>query len=119
MNRLMRASLDASIAKLKRRVTPPTGALGWGVDLSCVWDIDANASEVDARSPIAISQAVFRRFITPRGTLDDDQEYGYDLRWIVNRGITPAYVRQLSSDIPAEARKDERVAQAECVCAYT
>ena len=114
----MRTSLEASIAKLTRRVTPPTEPLGWGVDLSCVFDIDANASEVDPRSILAISQAVFRRFITARGTLDDDQEYGYDIRWLVNRGITAAYVPQLASDIAAEARKDQRVAQAECVCTF-
>jgi hypothetical protein len=69
-------------------------------------------SEVDPASPTAVGQAVVRRYITPRGGLIDDANYGFDLRGYVNHGTTQETITQLSGQIRAEAVKDERVSDA-------
>jgi hypothetical protein len=119
MNPTLETSIDAYIARLSRRVKAPKPPLGWGVDLSCITDIDHQASEVRADSPTAIGQAVARRLITPRGMIADDLTYGFDVRGLCNTGVPSGKLAQLSSDIAAEARKDERVASVACECTYS
>lgn len=104
--------IDLQIAALPvlPRVAPLT--LGWGVDLWCVTDVTERMSEVDPNRPTAVGQAVVRRYITPRGGLIDDANYGFDLRGFVNHGTTEETITQLSGQIRAEAVKDERVADA-------
>lgn len=87
-------------------------ALGWGVDLSCVTDVTERMDEVDPSKPTAVGQAVVRRYITPRGGVIDDANYGFDLRGYVNHGSTDETITQLSGQIRAEAVKDERVLDA-------
>ncbi len=87
-------------------------SLGWGTDLSCVTDVTERMSEVDPAKPTAVGQAVVRRYITPRGGLIDDANYGFDLRGYVNHGTTQETITQLSGQIRAEAVKDERVEDA-------
>lgn len=118
MNATMQTAIDASIARLSRRMKAPSPPLGWGVDLSCITDIDDRASEVRSDSPTAIGQAVARRLITPRGMISSDLAYGFDVRGLLNRGVPAGELAQLSSDIAAEARKDERVSSIDCVCSY-
>jgi hypothetical protein len=119
MNATMQTAIDGYIARLSRKVKAPKPPLAWGVDLSCITDIDDRASEVRADSPTAIGQAVARRLITPRGMVSDDLAYGFDLRGLCNTGVPAGKLAQLSSDIAAEARKDERVSSVDCSCTYS
>ena len=118
MNPTLETSIDAYTARLVRRVKAPKPPLAWGVDLSCITDIDDRATEVRADSPTAIGQAVARRLITPRGMIADDLAYGFDVRGLCNTGVPAGKLAQMSSDIAAEARKDERVSSVDCKCSY-
>ena len=109
MNATLKAALDAELALLTRMVTPPTGPLGYGTDLDCITDVQDDFREVDPISPRAIVQALARRYQTPRGTLEDDRDYGFDIRSYCNRGVTSDDLRSLSLLMVAEGRKDDRV----------
>ena len=84
-------------------LTPP----GYGHDLSCTTDIDPMGIEVDGLTTLA--QALFRRVITPRGTLLDDPNYGIDLTGYVNDDLSPSDVARIGASVDAEFLKDERV----------
>jgi hypothetical protein len=112
MNPTVSAALEVQIAELTasgRVAAVPQAPLLWGSDLSCVSDCDASFSELPANSPLIVAQAVTRRFLTPRGGLLDDQDYGLDLRGYCNRGVTQLDLRTLQTRCVAEALKDERV----------
>lgn len=113
MNSTVAASIAASLATLTRVVDPPASTgLGYGVDLSCIYDLAADLAEVDPASPGAIVQAVIRRYITPRGALPDDESYGFDLRAHCNRGMAQRELRALAGMMQGEALKDDRVSEA-------
>jgi hypothetical protein len=109
MNDTVQAALDREIAKLTKVQDPAAPPLGYGRDLSCVTDCDWKFSEVDPMSPLGVGQALLRRLITVRGTLDDDVDYGLDVRGYLNRGTTAADLRSLASRIEGECEKDDRV----------
>jgi hypothetical protein len=109
MSDAVKAAIAADLATLTREVDPPSGPLGYGRDLSCVLDVTPDFAEIDPMSLEAISQALIRRLITPRGALVDDPDYGLDLRGYCNRGATTAELRGLSSAVRGECRKDDRV----------
>lgn len=119
MNATFRAALDAELATLTRVVDPPVRPFGYGVDLSCVTDVTPLFTEVDPASPTAIIEAVTRRFITPRGKLEDDADYGLDIRAHVARGITQRDLRALAGALQGEAQKDDRVSHATVSLAAT
>lgn len=112
MNPTVQASLDAQLATLTRVQDVPTGKLAFGRDLLCIFDLDPLLGEVDPNDPRAIVQAVIRRYITPRGALIDDPDYGLDIRAHCNRGITQRDLRALAGAMQGEAQKDDRVARA-------
>lgn len=112
MNETVQASIDAQLLTLSRLVEPTTGELGYGLDLSCVTDLSPTLAEVDPASADAIVEAVTRRYITPRGRLPDDADYGLDVRAHVNRGATERDLRALSGALRGEAQKDDRVLEA-------
>lgn len=112
MNSTVEDNIAAQLATLSRVVDAPVGDLGYGLDLACTFDLDPLLAEVDPASPIAIVQAVVRRYITPRGTLADDADYGLDIRAHCNRGMTQRDLRALSGAMQGEAQKDDRVAKA-------
>lgn len=103
------AAIAAELATLAPVTAPATEPLGYGTDLSCVLDVADDFGEVDPQSPAAIVQALLRRYVTPRGTLPDDQEYGLDVRRYCNRGVTLVDLRSLSGQMVSEARKDDRI----------
>lgn len=91
----------------------PQPPLGWGADLSCVTDCDSQFSELTiADGALIVAQSVTRRLITPRGSLLDDADFGFDLRGYCNRGVTQQDLRTLQTRVTAEVLKDERVASA-------
>ena len=106
--------LQAAVAALPvtPRVAPSADQIGYGIDLSCITDVTHTLDEVDPQSNTAIGEAIIRRYITPRGTLPDDQDYGLDLRGYCNRGVTDAELRTLPSAMRMEAMKDDRLEDA-------
>lgn len=96
-------------AELVRIVPQPVAPLGYGRDLSCITDVTDNMDEVDPFTMHAISEAMCRRFSTPRGQLQDDKNYGLDLRSYCNRGTPVAELRDLAGQVQSEATKDDRV----------
>lgn len=78
-----------------------------GSDLSCVFDCTPDMAEVSGRKCLA--QAIARRYITPRGRLIYDPNYGFDLTQFVNDDLAPVDIARLQSNAESEADKDERV----------
>lgn len=109
--------LDAiaeELAQLERIVPVPAGPLGYGRDLSCVWDIDPMLREVDPFSVAAVWEASLRRITTDRGELPyggdpEDLEYGWSVFRLLNRGLTPDDIRDAAGELQAELSKDDRV----------
>lgn len=104
------AALALQLADLEAVTDPPMEPLYYGRDLSCVTDCDALYSLTPASpSPLIVAQAVTRRFITPRGGLLDEPDYGLDLRGYLNRGVEQSDLRALEIRARLETLKDERV----------
>lgn len=99
--------------------TPDENGLGYGTDLSCTDDFAIDFGEVDPRSTRAISEALYRRLTTPRGSLPDDASYGYDVRAQLNRGATPVQIQAIGAAIKGECGKDDRVNDATVTIDYT
>lgn len=112
MNSAYADAFALELASLDREVAVPTGALAYGRDLSCTVELDPALAEVDPASPVAIVEAIVRRYITPRGALIDDAFYGQDTRALLNRGVTLEDLRAISGALTGEAQKDDRVALA-------
>lgn len=112
MNELLRTAIDEGLATLERVASTPTGALGYGTDISWGLDVDDPMVDVDPESTEAIAQAVIRRLDCPRGRLADDADYGLDIVGFLNRGTTPAQVNGLAGAIRNEVEKDDRVVSA-------
>lgn len=108
-------AIAADLATLERVVDAPVGELGYGTDLSCVTDVTDDLAEVDPNSTTAIAESLLRRYSTPRGGLPDDPDYGCDVRGFANRGVTVAELRDLGGAARNEARKDDRVEDAEVI----
>lgn len=119
MSTIVKDSIAAQIATLTAEVDAPTEPFGYGTDLSCVTDLDPDLAEVDPASTTAIAQALLRRLITPRGSLPDDPDYGYDLRGLLNRGVTANDLRSITSQARNECRKDDRVTDVDIDATFT
>jgi hypothetical protein len=84
----------------------------FGRDLSCTTSILTTRYST---GPRLVAEAIFRRFITPRGSLqggEDEQNYGLDLANLIGSVSTPSAVASLPGQIEAECIKDERVISA-------
>lgn len=114
MNATVATALATDLATLATEldVRADAAPLGYGRDLWCVTDLTATMDTIAPDSRLAIAQAVVRRWITPRGALLDDPDYGYDVRGKLNRGLTQVELRSLGSLMRLEARKDDRVSDA-------
>ena len=60
----------------------------------------------------AVASAIACRLTCPRGGLIDDEEYGYDIRELVNQPLTATFARDAAQDIEAQCSLDERVSDA-------
>lgn len=119
MNKTFSDAVEADLLTIERVVDVPDDAeLGYGRDLSCVTDITDTCEEVDPQSPLGIAQRLCRRYITPRGGLPGDDDYGLDLRGICNRGVTYEELRELADQAQLEALKDDAVDHAEVTLDY-
>lgn len=105
-------AIAAGIAELTAEVRMPVEPFGYGVDSNGVLELTDTLEDLDQDSPLCISQALARRFQTPRGTLQDDLEYGRDVRAYLNRGLSTTDLRELEGELRSEALKDDRVGDA-------
>lgn len=80
----------------------------FGTDLFGINDLDLAMREVSGRELLA--QAIARRLQTPRGGLFYDNDYGYDLRALVNAPELPK--KTVETNIENEVLKDERILDA-------
>lgn len=101
--------ISAQLAELTRIVPEPQAPFGYGRDLSCTTELDPNLAEVDPFSTRAIAEALLRRYITPAGSLEDDPDYGEDIRGAENMGATTRDLLALSGKLRNEGQKDDRV----------
>jgi hypothetical protein len=85
-------------------------ALGYGVDTWCADSLVTG--RLDSGRGL-VARALYRRFITPRGTLSggtDEQVYGFDLSAYVGSSDADLVLRTLPAIMRAEALKDDRIA---------
>lgn len=81
----------------------------FGTDTSCTDSIRTGRFSSGLR---LVAEAIYRRFITPRGTLvggEDEANYGLDLADEIGSAVSPALVAALGGKIENEALKDQRV----------
>ncbi len=80
----------------------------FGTDLSCVTDFTDEGRVVSGLT--LISEALLRRWSSPRGCLLDDADYGTDLREFLNEDVDQLALVRIKSEARAEALKEvERV----------
>lgn len=80
----------------------------FGLDLSCVDDLDPGMGEVSGVT--MLDEAAHRRINTPRTQLLPDQDYGIDVFDLLNSENTPAQLAQVPGLVDQELVKDERIA---------
>jgi hypothetical protein len=100
------------------RVVPLTTAVGLGVDLKCVDDIDPALAVVNPFTTEGLAQDCYHRITTRRGTLPDDQDYGIDIVAFLHASKTLADLRACEGQIATELQKDDRVATASAVVTF-
>lgn len=89
-------------------MTLPALKLGdLGTDIDFTTDIGLRWNLATGRRNLG--NALARRLSTPRGTLDYDPDYGFDLRDSLSAGLTRTQLAQLRASIVDECEKDERV----------
>lgn len=81
-------------------------ATDYGTDIDCATDLSITMGEVSGWRMLA--QAAVRRLVTPRGSLREDPDYGYDLRSFVGSTSAPT-----AGAIVNELLKDERIEDSE------
>lgn len=90
-------------------------AVGFGKDTSCTDSLETGRL-VSGKE--LVCQALYRRLITPRGTLgsftDEHLTYGLDVASFIGMVGYEAAVRSLPAQIQNELLKDDRVASVTC-----
>lgn len=82
-------------------------AEGFGVDVDTFPDIDDSGRAISG--PRVVMVMALRRLTTPRGSLDYDRDFGFDLRDYLNEDLSAADLATLQQEIASELTKDERV----------
>jgi hypothetical protein len=99
-------------------VPVPTGNLGYGRDLSCFDDLTANMDDIDENSPAAVEEALYRRIITPHGSLaelGEDPDYGRNIVGFLSLDTDSINIMAQQDLLAAECKKDDRVKTCTCV----
>jgi hypothetical protein len=94
--------------------TDPRSDVLFGTDIDVTTDLPT--SFVLAAGLQNLANAIVRRLGTPAGALaafGDDENYGYDLRSKLNRGMSLVAIRAVNGEIEAEVLRDERIFKAE------
>lgn len=76
----------------------------YGTDFSCTDDLNPNMIEVDNQRLLA--ESLYRRLISPRGSLYRTPEYGFDIRDEIGSEAYPDILRRGIED---ELTNDERI----------
>ncbi len=92
-------------------------ATDYGTDVSTYPDLDPTFTVISGQQVVA--QAIARRLETPRTSLADDPNCGFDLRQQINAKWTRARLYEVKTGIEREALKDERVFSAACALSFT
>ena len=79
----------------------------YGTDFSCTDDLETTLVTVSDTD--VVIQALYRRYITPRGRLIGDPDYGFEIASYLNSDVSPPDVAWIESQIKHEGEKDERV----------
>lgn len=82
----------------------------FGTDIATPGLLDIDPYFIEVSGVDALGQALGRRLVTPRGSLEGDPAYGYDLRTHLNDDSPD--VGTIGAEVAAELLKDERVARA-------
>lgn len=110
----MQDTIAAALAEVTREVVDPGEPFGYGVDYSCISELDDRLTQVDGLT--ALAHSLLRQLTTDRGELPPDPddpetaEWGIDLLAYLNRGSTRSSIRELEGVTRNELRKDDRVA---------
>ncbi|HYQ41055.1 MAG TPA: hypothetical protein VER11_03785 [Polyangiaceae bacterium] len=110
MTDIVRETIAALIAGITPQSSTPDPPFGYGVDLVCVSDIDNDLRETDPNSVASIAQDCFHRLTTPRGSIEEDPNFGFDVRALLSVGLTQSFIRSLEGQISGELQKDDRIA---------
>ena len=100
------------------RVVPITTAVGYGVDLKCIDDLDPALASTDPFSTETLAQDCYHRITTRRGTMPDDPDYGIDILAFLHAPKTPGELRACEGQIATELQKDDRVREASAVVTF-
>lgn len=88
----------------------------FGRDLWCLDDLDPGRTVTGA---LLVAQAAYRRITTPRGAVIDAPNYGFDVRALLGKGLTPAQLAAIPGQVRGEILKDERVDSCSITATYT
>lgn len=88
-------------------MAPSTEALALGVDVDTAFGLPRRWNLCTGSKNVG--NAIARRLSTPRGSLPSDLDYGYDVRALLNSGLTRAGMSQAKGAITAQVEKEERV----------
>lgn len=106
---VVRETMAAELLLIEQEFDTTTAVLGYGRDVSCTFDVDAQWSEVDAEDPLSIVNASVRRLITERGTNPDDPNYGLNIPGYLSKPLTPSGIEEIQGLAKLELEKDDRV----------
>lgn len=84
-----------------------------GSDIAGVTDLDPALSIVTGRR--ALAEAIMRRLTSRKGSLPDDEDYGYDLRLLIGSAVTREQVEQ---GVRSQVFAEERVEDAEVTVTF-
>ena len=96
-------------ADLVRYKSEPVSPFGWGSDLDCADDLTENMAELQKDDLLLVVQSCYRRLSTPRGLLEDDPDYGFDVVGLLHSGLTARDMSRVSGQVVAELTKDDRL----------
>lgn len=85
----------------------------FGTDLSTPGLLDIDPYFTFVSGPEGLGEALGRRLVTPRGSLEGDSAYGYDVR--VHLNDDDPSPSAIGLEVAAELAKDERVESASAV----
>jgi len=119
MTDVVRAGIEAEIAKLTRQASTPVPPLGYGIDLVCRTELDPYLAETNPDTIESLAQDCFHRITTARLSLVDDPSYGIDIRAALSVGQTPQQIQSWSGQITSELKRDDRVADVKTTIVLT
>lgn len=86
------------------------------MDVSTFPDLDVSGRDIDEDA--SIIECLRRGLSMSAGTLDYAPEQGFDIRALLSRGVNTAQLFSVEDAVAAQARRDERIAQARATATY-